>query len=702
MHGIAAPFVCHDRAFVPLLIVDNIFVSFLTPGSAVFFRFFYLFSHDQICYTILCMPHTHKPSHHPSEHGDFSETPIGVSGSPIVGKSAKKKKKHKEFQDPLLKQKNKKGNNSEEKKLDATLAAIYENEDGSMPDMQRLEKRTSGRMVAASFTLLLSLFFLGGTVWAGYTFFQPSAGFEEADVVLTVSGDESVRIGQEVHYRIRYKNAQHVPLAKSTIRVRYPEGFTFSRASIDPINAEKNEWQIGALGEGDGAFFDMYGILTGNLGDEQTIRVFLDYEPANFSSQFQKTAILKTVIAESAVSISTGGATEAAPGSFTDLSAHLSFDASAVRPAHLALVFDGGSDFVLQKSTPQTDTFGVLQWNIPPDALEFDAALSGAFVSGGGSTATTTWRVLGWADGEQKSQAVVYASTDYVVALSESSLEVSVTVNGATGEATIQPGDILHVVATVKNSGKETVQDARVRLVFDAPSYQKKSILHWALFEDPLDGYIFGEQLSDTERRGSITWTKADVPALGSIAPGAAVTFDVRLPVKSAEDTDLSEFTTHVGRIFSDVQLGSGSNTKQVSGNEVALLLNSDTKLEVRDALEKNTNGNDVHTITWLVSNTFHALKDVQVNADLYGDILFDPEEAVVPAGTVSFDTEKKRLTWTISSMPIGVDVLALEFPVTLVKKNPTQTQLTSKIFFEATDTVTGKGIVVMGKAVEL
>jgi len=87
---------------------------------------------------------------------------------------------------------------------------------------------------------------------------------------------------------------------------------------------------------------------------------------------------------------------------------------------------------------------------------------------------------------------------------------------------------------------------------------------------------------------------------------------------------------------------------------------------------------------------------------DLYGNIDFDPADVTVPAGTIAYNKEEQNLVWKVDTMPVSVDVLALQFPIVLLKKNPSQTQLTSKITVTATDTITGKQILLIGDDVGL
>ena len=130
--------------------------------------------------------------------------------------------------------------------------------------------------------------------------------------------------------------------------------------------------------------------------------------------------------------------------------------------------------------------------------------------------------------------------------------------------------------------------------------------------------------------------------------------------------------------------------------------IESDLEFEVRDEISSDSQDQEVHTITWLLSNSFHDLEDITINADIYGDFELDENDIVVPAGEVEYDKETKHITWTIDQMPTSVDVLAMQFSFTILSENPTQTQLMSKAELHAKDIVIESDIVRVGDEILL
>ena len=89
-------------------------------------------------------------------------------------------------------------------------------------------KQKRGRFPRLSFYLLPARFWRR---WLGPDFYVSAFWVQEKDVVLSVAGEEEIVYGQEINYRVRYRNNQGASLSKVVLQVRYPEGFVFIDSS---------------------------------------------------------------------------------------------------------------------------------------------------------------------------------------------------------------------------------------------------------------------------------------------------------------------------------------------------------------------------------------------------------------------------------------------------------------------------------------
>lgn len=591
---------------------------------------------------------------------------------------------------------------SEEKKMKQELKEIYQNDDGTMPNMSNFSKKKSGGTARAFFTLIFTCAFLGAVAWAGFFVFQPKSDFAEKDVTLSISGEEQIIAGQEVHYRVRYRNSQNVPLTKANLQLKYPEGFIFSGASKEPTNDKKDEWILEKLEAQASGYIDIQGKLFGDINKKQSFRAFLNYTPANFNSEFQKVANLNTEITGAPATITIAAPTEAVPGANSEFTIDISRSSDQL-PKNLAFVLEPAGGLALTKAEPANDKENMYQWGLAELSEKVQIKLKGTFSPEEGvESADVKFKLLGWKDEKKQGEPYVFWSETKTVKLLKADLSAGLAINGAMSALNIQPGEVLNAGLVLKNNGQTALKNLSVKLVFETPSFDKKSMLDWGKLNDKFDGQIDGEQVNDAIRQGSITWTKRQIGGLANLAAGKELSIDVSIPLKSGQAVDLTKFTASAMIAGVEVKYESDGAQKLLSSNQINFIINSDLVFEARDRVVGDSQDREMHNMDWIVSNSFHELKDIELSADIYGDVIWNDSAINVPAGEVKFDAAKKQLVWKISSMPVSVDVLDLKFSVTMNQKNPSQTNLTSKVKIKARDVSTGQDIIIAGDEVLL
>lgn len=644
-----------------------------------------------------------------SEEEDEDETLLDLDAEKEDKKEAKKKaKKEKKLAKKVKKEAKKRikkvkkpvvveeeVDDEEDEDIDTQLTQIYENGDGSMPDMHTFEKRSRTKMFRALFILLAALVFFAAVAWVGLFIIQPKADFSEEDVILSISGDEEVKAGEEVTYRVRYRNSQGVTLDGATLEVRYPQGFQFVTSSIEPSNDMNDVWELGNIDPQDGDFVDITGRVYGNIDQKQSLRAFLNYTPSNFSSEFQKVTHIEVVTNESILNVSVELPEEVALSSEVPVQVTITPEEKV---EYITVSCEGDIFTAKAETTPETDDGENCMWSF--DMLEEEQVISfaGSFVSAEDiDTSNIVLTVRGWDDETREGEGYILAQVDTPVTLVKESITLSLAINGAISSLTAQPGESLNTSIILKNSGEVVLDDVDVQLVFEAPSYQNRSMLSWPEIDVPDDADIFGEQVSETIRKGIIAWDSRYVSELADVTPGEEIKIDMTLPIRSSAQTTLANFEETQIRVMAEIKYGD----EILSSNEIMIDVLSDLDLEVRDEIGENVDG-PLHTVTWLLSNSFHELSDIVVEADLYGDISLTADDFVVPAGELSYDEDTQHMTWTIDSMPVGLDVLAAQFEIVVNEENPSQSHLVSKVKVSAMDTASGQIMHVVGDEILL
>lgn len=604
------------------------------------------------------------------------------------------------------------GKKVEERKISQELKEIYRNSDGSMPDMGDFKPQENKKTMRAFLLLLMACLFLGVVTWLGLFLFPNQNKFSQNEVELKIDGPDTTVAGELVTYRINYDNKQNIQLTKASLQVRYPEGFVLESSSIPASTDKKDEWQIGGLEGNATGYIDLIGRLYGNNDQEQSFRVFLNYTPVNFSSEFQKVESLKVKVNKSPLEIKTNIPKEVAIGKdfLIELNLLLPEDnPEGIDLTNLALQMEAGV-FSKLESEPKSDPENMYLWSLADVTSSKKIVIKGIINTVEKIDATKLiFKIVGWKNDERQDEPYTYLINEVDIKLVATNVSVSLAINGSTGDLTIEPGETLNTTIILKNVGQIPLKNVQVRLVFEGPSYSNKSIFDWGNIKDLADGNITGEQVNPESRRGIITWTKNNKRELQSVSTNGEVNLDLSLPVRSSQQIDLSQFTSYNGSALVEIKYDEGSSSvntqsevKILTSNKINIIFSSDLSLDVRDKIATSGSGLETHSISWVLGNTFHELKNVELGADIYGDVVWQADSLNVPAGKAEWDEKTKKLVWKIDRLPTDVDVLALQFAIGLNSKNPSQTNLTSKVTLKAVDSVTGQELIRVGDGVLL
>ncbi len=603
-----------------------------------------------------------------------------------------------------------------QKKINASLAAIYQDDNGKLPDMKKIAIKKTHPLLRLISIILLGGAALAALAWAGWLFVPSANRFPDNMVSLEIHGPEQLTLGATSTYYVAFKNNYASDLKEVTLNIYYPAGFVFAKSSPAASNLGHNEWKLGAIPPGGEGAITIEGQNYGTLNEEKSWRIFLNYKPANFSSDLQKTVTLNTVIDLSPLSLLVKGPAKASLGAEVEYTFTVKNNGNWT-PSALELSPVLPANFTVSSSTPALDKnnrwlFSLFSTNatatasLPLKNITFK--IRGKFAE----TDDKTSPIKGvlWLPSALSGQSyrAEPAKENYQIAVAEIASELikndlafNLAINGSVGDSDSQPNDILNITVHLKNTSAKDIKNATIVLALDTPSVKRQSVLKWPELADQYDGAVQGEQLSDAVRRGSIIWTSKKIPALAKVKLNDEINIDVRLPIKGGDDFDLTTLKT--SKILAGARVTFTDQTgaeRTLNSNPITVTLNSDLKFENRDTVSVNPAGQEQHAVTWVLTNSFHALKNIVVSANAYGDISWSRDS--VAAGEVSFATDTKKITWKIAELPESIDVANAAFTITLITKNPTQNTLVSKVHVQAEDAATGKKLDFLGEEVAL
>ena len=593
------------------------------------------------------------------------------------------------------------------------LTQIYQDNEGRLPDMRniKIKKRHP------AFKFFLALLFLGALLaaaaWAGFFLMPNNKKFSEDQVALNVDGPKNFISGSTTTYKIAYGNNQSLVLKNATLNVQYPEGFVFLSSEPDAKNPGHTEWSLGEIPPFRKREIAITGLTYGSLNQKQSWRAFLTYQPENFGSELQKAAIFDVTAEKSPFALAISGPDKITVGNSVEyiFTVKKEYDSQIKK---LLLKPSWPQNFFITSSTPAVGKDNT--WTVEPNKTssstigftEQKFKLTGKFSPAADETAPdessgqNAGNITASLFASANNNAYELVAAKISTGLIQNNLDFSLAVNGSLGNLSAQPGDSLNITISLKNESLGALKNASLKLSLDAPSAKKQSLLDWAKLEDKYDGDVRGIQINNTTRRGEITWNKNKISDLAKINKGQEIILDVKLPIKNNEAINFSDLATYSQiTALAEVSFTDQNNvSRNYSGNQIIITVNSDLKLETRDTVS-TANGVEKHQVTWILTNNFHPLKNLTLAAEIYGNTEVEISSPV-PAGEAKLDSTGKKLTWTIPEMPPETDVLALPFTVTIADPNPTQEILISKVHVQAEDAVTKERLDFMGEEIRL
>ncbi len=350
------------------------------------------------------------------------------------------------------------------------------------------------------FVFLLFLLFIA--TLAGWYYWNNQGGNSaNRSLELTVAGPGKIISGDEVIYNVSYKNTDNVPLKAMKLSVFWPEGFYFDSASQAPTNDNAKDWLLPDLGPGQTANLEIKGQLVGKKDDELRTIFNLDYQPENFSSDFQEKITVTTkvidhklelnILAVAKTMVNVEETIEVKYKNLTD---------QPLNDLYIDVIYPDDLTIVSVEPEKEGDFWQV---NLEPGEEKtikvvgnfgLDSNTSQALVAEIGNMVNNDFRRLS------------RAKHDFIIVNPKFSLDLKV--NGLNGDQAINWGDTLRYQLEVTNDSSAEVTDVQVSALLSG------ELLNW----DSLDTVGSGDE-------GRIVWTSEQDQELANWPAGAKKVF---------------------------------------------------------------------------------------------------------------------------------------------------------------------------------
>jgi uncharacterized repeat protein (TIGR01451 family) len=548
--------------------------------------------------------------------------------------------------------------------LSKDLKSIYSDKEGKLPDFTRLEGKPGSRLKSAIFGTVAALAILAAATWGGLLFFSRSSGFTGENVDLTLVTSETFTAGAENDVIIRYRNNESIPLARAEIDFRAPDGFEV--IGSDPASAEEGSWSVGSVAPGAEGEVKVRGYVRKELDSAVTFEAKLNYRPADFNADFQKVASHTVIVKESTLALTGAGPEEMTPGDEITLTYEYE-NRSDQALEGMRFVIDPLEGFIFASAEPKPDENVALQWTVPTiePKTKGTIALKGTFSAASRGPKALTARMGFVVDGS----LVTIARAEAVTEVLKSNLDLALIVNGSDKPPTVSFGDQLFFTIRYENAGDVALKD--VTLVADLPSEPKNALLDWPSLKDDLAGVR-----KDTK----IAWTKKELPALETLAPGdkGEINFSVQIIRKPLEEGGASSYAIHAAASAAIAKTGK-TPARQVDAVPMDIRLVSDASFTAygryystdgvpvgSGPLPPKVGEKTVYRVYWVIRNSVHELTNLSATTLLPQGVKWTGVPREVGAGALDFDETGRKATWRLNRMPISVPEVVVSFEVEL------------------------------------
>lgn len=591
----------------------------------------------------------------------------------------------------------------------SALAAIYKDGEENV-DMTTFEKRPKYYRLKRVGIVLAALLILGGLSFGVYSFMQRRSASEknaaDSTTAMTIEGPEQVSSGEKVTYTITLKNRESVPLKPGTLEVRYPNGFLLESIEPKGKNAENTQWDIPELKSNETYAIKIKAQLLGEVHTKKDLRAIWDFQPENFSSNFQKEEILSISIEESVARVEIDAPKKAIGKQKLQIELKVK-NTSKSTLKEVQLKVELPEEYALTSSKPKAteEKTWVLQ-NIEAQK-DTTVTLEGDVKAEKNKKLTFKADVyLKDAKGDWRLQQ----ETKHEIAIIDPSVNTTFAINNKEDDGSFEIGDVLDFSFTYKNNSDLLLKNAELQLKLEGDT----KLLDLTKFR-------FSGKKSPEVKDNTIIWTKENFDSLEKIEPGKEASIEWSIPSITSSEAlgkDAKNLKITSNAVFNfdledaDIKKEDFPDKKHdiISrlASEATILSEAryydDDRSKVGSGpLPPEANSSTSFRIYWRLQNTMNDLEKGVVKMQLPADITWD-QTAKAETGSITYNIEDRTVVWSIPKIAAHTNPadgkMEAYFNVTA---HPTQDDLGKVIIlsgeanFTAKDSFTGDDVTAKG-----
>ena len=337
------------------------------------------------------------------------------------------------------------------------------------------EPQKRKRFSFLTFLIVLLFLLVAAAVASFLLFYDKGPSGRSLKFALAVPND--ITAGEDFNLSLSYENLDKVLLDQIEVVIEYPDNYYFNEANIEPINSEKNVWQLAPLGPGESGEIRINGYLIGEINDEKEFRVIFHYQPENFNSDFQEDISKKVKITDSVLEVLAEVPEMIEDGAEVEFKIKYQNQTAESLP-NLVLAFDLGDAFQAIETSPQTNG---TTWQI--ENLEVDA--EGEILLKGKIDSTLAnpfnWLLIVWRNQEDQSDRYLYKK-EGKIDIEAPKLNLSLTLNDENQE--INWGEVVEYKISLENIGEIALSQPVLKLYFPSGN------IDWSKFNNTTNATV--------------------------------------------------------------------------------------------------------------------------------------------------------------------------------------------------------------------
>jgi len=563
-----------------------------------------------------------------------------------------------------------------DEEIEESLLEIYQDDKGGMVNVSKLDKIKRHGFLYYLLVTILTLAVIGSGGWAAYKYIYLPSQSGVQSVELSVDAPKDPVSGQEFVYTINYKNLNNVDLKSIEIMATYPDNFVFLESS-PPASQKNNIWQVDGLGAHRSGKIEVKGKIVGPQDEVAVILADMSYVPVNFTSEFKKEVSFQSVVSGVGIDFSFDSQNSVLVNELNQIAIKYQPSPDNNYLDNFRLTVTGSDNsFVLATSTSaKTDlvenpTPGVwLVKKMGKDSAEIDVKFKFKDKLAPSEDVTLTFEYS--TDGNLYNKFLEKQITFNIL---KNDLNLNLILNGSRNDQGIDFGQTLSYSIVYANKGEEDMKDVVIMAVLNS------DILDWSALADANRGQVRGN---------TISWTKDEIPSLGTLAKDNEGTIDFSIKVSSLDKIKVGsqafdpngkyEVQSYAQFSIGNKDAGASDDTKS---NIILGKINSDLKLDEQvryfnddniavgsGPLPPKVGQTTSFRVFWTITNNLHELNGVKAEAVLPQYVNWD-NRVNNSVGSLQFDSNTRKVTWDIGRLPMDISKISADFSISITPKD--------------------------------